>query len=135
MKGHTNRVISVAFSPNGKAIASCSYDKTIRVWDASTGQCLHTLSGHSSRVWSVAFSPDGQTIASGSEDQTIKIWDVNTGQCLKTLTGQSSWIISITFSPNHQSLHKCTSGIAAEGERYYSRLSLQLHRQSIHQRT
>jgi WD40 repeat protein len=57
----------------------------VRIWDASTGQCLKTLQGHTSCIWSVAFNPVGNTVASGSDDGTIKLWDVDTGKCIRTL--------------------------------------------------
>ena len=68
-------VWSVAFSPDGKTIASGSYDKTVKLWNLE-GKELQSFKGHSSSVWSVAFSPDGKTIASGSDDKTVKLWKV-----------------------------------------------------------
>ena len=67
-------VRSVAFSPNGQALASGSLDNTIRLWDAASGALLRTLEGHTHHVLSVVFSPDGRLLASGSEDNTVKIW-------------------------------------------------------------
>ncbi|HAA27203.1 MAG TPA: hypothetical protein DCE56_05375, partial [Cyanobacteria bacterium UBA8553] len=64
-------------------LASGSHDRTIKLWDVSTGKCLKTLRGHTGRIWCVAFSPDGQILASGCENQTVKLWDVSTGECLK----------------------------------------------------
>ena len=66
LKGHTDRVASVAFSPDGKRLVSASWDKTVKVWDAATGQEILTLKGHTGHVVSVAFSPDGKRLASAS---------------------------------------------------------------------
>ncbi|KAL0955353.1 hypothetical protein HGRIS_001602 [Hohenbuehelia grisea] len=80
LEGHTDRVTSVAFSPDGRHIVSGSWDETIRVWDASTGHAaMPPLEGHTSPVNSVAFSPDGSHIASGSADKAIRVWDASTG--------------------------------------------------------
>ena len=73
---HSSSVESVAFSPDGKFIASGSYDKTIKLWNVKTGKLIYTLKGHRDSVLSVAFSPDGKFIASGSADKTIKLWNV-----------------------------------------------------------
>ncbi len=77
LSGHTNAVSSVAFSPDGKTLASGSRDSTIRLWDIASGnQKGQPLTGHTDSVYSVAWSPDGKTLASGSWDKTIRLWDV-----------------------------------------------------------
>ena len=68
-----------AFDPDGKRIASASYDRTLRLWDAATGECLMTLRGHDDRVRACAFAPDGKRIASASYDRTLRLWDAASG--------------------------------------------------------
>jgi WD40 repeat protein len=80
--GHKDDVCDICFSPDDKYIASASYDKTIRIWEASTLECKHVLKGHSNVVMSVSFSPDGKCIVSTSLDDTIRVWDVLTGLCV-----------------------------------------------------
>ncbi|MEH2108618.1 WD40 repeat domain-containing protein, partial [Nostoc sp.] len=104
LEGHSSSAWGVGFSPDGKTLASGSDDKTIKLWDVSTGKAIKTLTGHSSSVWGVGFSPDGKTLASGSDDKTIKFWDVSTGKAIKTLTGHSSGVYSVGFSPDGKTL-------------------------------
>jgi WD40 repeat protein len=100
MKGHSSTVECVSFSPDGKLIASGSYDSTIRVWDTVTGVTLKTLNSHLRRVFSVCFSPDGKLIVSGSIDSIIRVWDTLTGVTLKTLKGHLFSVHSVCFSPD-----------------------------------
>jgi WD40 repeat protein len=99
-QGHAAMVDAVAFAPDGKTLASGSWDKTIKFWDTATGKELATLRGHNRRVWSLAFSPDGKLLASGSADGIVKLWDVATGQERTTLRG-FAWV---AFSPDGQIL-------------------------------
>ncbi|MFW9259946.1 NB-ARC domain-containing protein [Nostoc sp. CALU 546] len=97
-------IFSVAFSPNGKLLATGDTNGEIRLYDVANSQQLLTCKGHAGWVWSVTFSSDDQVLASGSNDQTIKLWDISTGQCLKTLEGHSGGVRSVTFSPGGQIL-------------------------------
>jgi len=97
-------VYSVAISPDGRTLASGSNDKTIKIWNLTTGQEIHTLKGHSAGVYSVAISPDGRTLASGSNDKTIKIWNLTTGQEIHTLKGHSAGVRSVAISPDGRTL-------------------------------
>jgi WD40 repeat protein len=102
--GHDDEVTGVAFDAKGKRVASASADGTIKVWDAETGQVLHTLRGHAGRVEDVAFSPDGQQMASAGYDQTVKVWDVATGNECYTLRGHDAEVACVAFSPDGQRL-------------------------------
>ena len=98
--GHKGWVESVSFSPDGRWIVSGSNDKTIKIWDDTTGAELQTLRGHAFAVRSVAFSPNGRRIVSGSDDNTLKIWDVTSGAELQTLRGHIGGVNNVAFSPN-----------------------------------
>ncbi|WP_083389756.1 ribosome assembly protein 4 [Trichormus sp. NMC-1] len=104
LKGHDSKVRSVVFSPDEQQLASGSDDKTIKIWDVTTGKVLNTLKGHEGGVNSVVFSPDGKQLASGSVDKTIKIWDVTTGKVLNTLKGHEGGVNSVVFSPDGKQL-------------------------------
>jgi WD40 repeat protein/transcriptional regulator with XRE-family HTH domain len=95
-------IFSVAFSPNGKLLATGDTNGEIRLYEVANSQQLMTCKGHTGWIWSVTFSSDDQVLASGSNDQTIKLWDTSTGQCLKTLEGHSGGVRSVTFSPGGQ---------------------------------
>jgi RNA polymerase sigma factor (sigma-70 family) len=101
---HANTVTSVAYAPDAKTIASASWDKTIRIWDALTGKELRKFQGHEGSVAAVAFAPDGKTLASCSADKTIRLWDVATGRQFRRLTGHQQPVIAIAFSPNGKEL-------------------------------
>jgi WD40 repeat protein len=108
--GHTDSIWSIAFSPNGKIIASGSSDRSVKIWDCETGLCVNTFIGHTRPVLSVAFSTDGKTIASCGGHSVIKIWDVVTGECIQSLNERACY--KILFSPDSKTLACCsTTGI------------------------
>jgi WD40 repeat protein len=98
--GHTNWVYSVAFSPDGKLLASSSKDQTIRLWEVATGRAHGPpITGHTGEVWDVAFSHDGRRLASASADQTVRLWDVATSQAVgQPLTGHTGTVAAVAFS-------------------------------------
>ena len=72
----------VSFSPNNQYVVSGSFDKTVRIWDVESGDCIKTLEGHTFGVNGVSFSPNNQYVVSGSNDKTVRIWEVESGDCI-----------------------------------------------------
>jgi WD40 repeat protein len=107
LKGHLGIVYSVAFSPDGKTLASGSKDNKIILWDIETSQPIgQPLTAHTHHIKSVAFSPDGETIVSGSLDNTLILWDVATGQPIgQPIMKTVGWgIESVAFSPDGKTI-------------------------------
>ncbi|MEM7589625.1 MAG: pentapeptide repeat-containing protein, partial [Myxococcota bacterium] len=100
LAGHTSVVYGVSFSSDGQRVASSSYDSTVRIWNAISGQQLHQLKGHMNSVYSVTFSPKDKLVASGSVDNTVRIWNATNGQQLQQFNGHTHYIISVAFSPD-----------------------------------
>jgi len=107
-KGWRDRsVTDVTFSPDGRLLASCSEDKTVRLWDPATGKHRRTLAGHTDGVTGVAFSPDGRLLASSSEDDTVRLWDPATGEHRRTVAGHTNSLYGVAFSPDGRLLASC----------------------------
>lgn len=117
LSGHTDVVRCVTHSPDGLTIASCSDDKTIRLWDVQTGNLLRTMEGHDAEVNSVCYSPDGTMIASGSSDWTVRLWNAKTGALTRTLTDHDGVVWSVSFSPDGT---RIASGSADKTVRFWN---------------
>jgi WD40 repeat protein len=100
LRMHQDRLAAIAFSPDGEAVLTGSYDATARLWDVRTGKQSGVLTGHTDHVVCVAWSPDGSLLATGSWDGTARIWSLATNDCVATLAGHEGWVSSVSWSPD-----------------------------------
>jgi WD40 repeat protein/predicted Ser/Thr protein kinase len=102
-RGHQGKIRSAAFSPDSRRIATCSEDRTVRVWPLDGGAC-QVLSGHTDDVFAVAFHPDGTRLASAGRDRAVWLWDLARGEDVARLQGHTSFVWSLAFSPDGATL-------------------------------
>lgn len=107
--GHSDAINCIAFSPNGKFIASGSNDNTVKLWNAQTGHEIRSFEGHSTWVVSLAISPSSKTLASGCSDGTLKLWNAETGTEILKFIGHQGWIEGVNFHPDGEMLVSCSS--------------------------
>jgi WD40 repeat protein len=109
IQAHADLIYDIAFSPDGKTLATTGYDRLIKLWDASTGKEANVLKDHSDTVYGLAFSPDGKYLASGSADRAVKIWEAATGKRLFTLSDATDWIYAVAWNPDGK--HVTAAGV------------------------
>ncbi len=103
LPGHDDVIASVSWSPDGKRLASASYDRTVRTWDATTGKTLATFTHHSDFALAAAFSPDGKMLFTGSKDRSVRLIDASTGAGKFTFSDRDEDVLSVAVHPDGKS--------------------------------
>ena len=103
-QGHRDSLYAADLSPDGRLLATASYDQTVKLWNVENSEELHTLSGHNGAVYDVVFHPGGKILATASDDRTVKLWDVANGKRLDTFSQSLKELYTLAFSPNGRRL-------------------------------
>jgi hypothetical protein len=101
---HKDLILDLAFSPDGTTLATCGYDRLIKLWKLEDLKTPREFKDHSDAVYGIAFSPDGKLLASVSADRAAKVWDVTSGKRLYTLSEATDWLYAVAFSPDGKQL-------------------------------
>jgi WD40 repeat protein len=126
LSGHTDLVRALAFSPDGKSLATASFDSTVRIWEVPGGNLRATLLGHEAGVLTLAFSPDGTTLATGGYDEEPHLWDVATGHLRTVLHNHPGTVWTSIFSPDGKMLAAgCEDNVARLWDSSTGRLVMQ----------
>ncbi len=109
LPAHQDLLYDLAFRPDSQMLATCGYDRLIKLWDVASGKELRVLKDHSDAVYGLAFSPDGRLLASAAADRAVKVWDVATGKRLYTLGDSTDWLYAVAWSPDGR--HVAAAGV------------------------
>ena len=110
-RDHSSPIYATTWSPNGAYIASGGEDKTIQMWEATTGKSICTYKGHDNSVKSLTWSPDSKYIASGSDDKTVQIWEAASGKSITTYGGHTRWVRAVAWSYDGQYIASASNEI------------------------
>lgn len=119
LTGHTKTISDIVITPDGRRVVSAGWDKTLRIWELSSGQCVSSIEGHTEQITVVAITPDGKYIISGGWDKSLKIFDLSTEECLGTLEGHEGVVTAVELIQFNSSNQLMVSGSNQGGIRLW----------------